>query len=132
LTLRSLRTALALVLSLTIGVWMLPVAQAQEPLRTPRQNLWTTNGSVTAIQQVGNTIYLGGGFTYVGPVTGNGVPLSVSDGTPPASFPQVLGFIRTVVADGTGGWYIGGDFTQVGNSPRNRLAHILADNTLWQ
>jgi hypothetical protein len=33
------------------------------------------------------------------------LPLATSDGIPLASFPQVAETVRTVVADGAGGWY---------------------------
>jgi hypothetical protein len=41
----------------------------------------------------------------------------------PAARPQV----RAVVPDGSGGWFIGGDFNYVGGVPRNHLAHVRAD-----
>jgi hypothetical protein len=81
---RPLRAALTLVLLLALGIVLLPVTptHAQVLPNTPRQSLWMTNGTVNAIQQVGNTLYIGGNFTYVGPITGGGVPLAVSDGAP--------------------------------------------------
>ena len=51
---------------------------------------------------------------------------SASDG-PDLTFPGVTGTVNSAVADGTGGWYIGGLFSQVGNVPRNNLAHILSN-----
>ena len=44
--------------------------------------------------------------------------------------PDVNGGINAVAADGTGGWFIGGTFTVVGDVSRNRLAHILGDGTV--
>jgi hypothetical protein len=38
--------------------------------------------------------------------------------------------VRVAVSDGAGGFYIGGDFTEVDGLARNRLAHILANGTL--
>jgi hypothetical protein len=115
-----------------LGFWLLPAIpiHAQVLPNTPRQNLWATNGTVYAIQPVGNTIYLGGNFSYVGPATGGGVPLATSDGKALASFPHVQGSLSAVVADGAGGWYIGGAFTHVGSSARINLAHILADDSV--
>ena len=47
------------------------------------------------------------------------------------TFPQVEGgSVCAAVADGAGGWFIGGDFTSVGGVPRRHLAHIRADGTL--
>ena len=38
--------------------------------------------------------------------------------------------MNTVVSDGAGGWYIGGEFTQVGGVARNYIAKINADGSL--
>jgi hypothetical protein len=94
-------------------------------------SLWETNASVNAMVQSGNTLYIGGYFTYVGPHTGSGVPLDATSGAPVDAYPEVAGgYVNAVLPDGSGGWYIGGSFTRVGSVPRNRLAHILADNSL--
>jgi predicted small secreted protein len=42
----------------------------------------------------------------------------------------VNGAIEAVVTDGSGGWYIGGTFTQIGDTVRNNIAHINSDGTL--
>jgi hypothetical protein len=96
-------------------------------------SMWITNGPVTDIVRSGNTIYLAGNFTHVGPNTGNGVILNQSDGkvVSAPSF-KINGPVRTTVSDGRGGWYIGGDFTSVQGVARNKLAHILANGTLDQ
>ena len=57
---------------------LLATAQFNPPDYNP--NMWVTNGAVSAIVRSGNTIYLGGDFTYVGPKTGSGVQLSSSTG----------------------------------------------------
>ena len=91
--------------------------------------LWETNAPVNALVESGGTVYIGGYFTYVGPHTGSGVPLDVTSGAPAGAYPEVAGgYVNAVLPDGSGGWYIGGTFTSVGGAPRNRLAHILADN----
>ncbi len=46
---------------------------------------------MSAIVESGGTIYLGGGFSYVGPHTGSGVALSSESGAVDSSFPQVEG-----------------------------------------
>ena len=104
--------------------------RARAQSSTPREETWVTNGTVNAIVQTSDTLYIGGSFTYVGPSTGNGVPIDASSGLAVATFPQVNRTIRATVSDGAGGWYIGGDFTRVGGVTRNRIAHILADFTV--
>ncbi len=93
-------------------------------------NLWGTDGTVTAIAKHGNTVYVGGAFRMVGPNTGGGVPLSLERGTPNLPYPRVAGGVNAAVPDGSGGWYIGGEFNAVGGVARNNLAHILADGSV--
>jgi len=102
------------------------------PGATPDAPPWVTNNSVEAAA-IGpdGTIYIGGEFTYVGPLTGYGAGLDPSCGAVDTSFPLVDGgYVHVSVADGSGGYYIGGDFTSVGGVARNRLAHILSDGSV--
>jgi uncharacterized repeat protein (TIGR01451 family) len=94
--------------------------------------MWVTDGTVFAIARDSNTIYLGGSFSNVYPNTGGGAVVNLSDGklSNPNRFPYINGFVRVVVPDGKGGWYIGGNFTMVQGVARFGLAHILADHTL--
>jgi len=101
-------------------------AQAQ-PSDTPREETWITDGTVRAIVRMADIVYIGGRFTYVGPCKGSGVPIDTATGSRLASFPKVNGAVRACVPDGSGGWYIGGEFTQVGSYPRKSIAHILYD-----
>jgi len=95
-----------------------------------RGDFYVANGPVNATAVSGNALYIGGSFTRVGPSTGCGVPISSTSGAPVRGFPRVDGPVDAVVSDGAGGWYIGGRFTSVGGAARNRIAHILDDNTL--
>jgi len=94
------------------------------------QRLWGTSGNVSAVVRSGSTLYVAGALGEVGPSTGGGVPLSRASGLPVSGFPRVTGYVSAVVPDGTGGWFVGGDFTAVGGIPRASLAHILADGSL--
>src|SRR5262245_30235939 len=51
----------------------------------------------------------------------------------PPELPAVQGVVHCIVSDGSGGWYIGGDFERVGGLERHNLAHVLADHglSLW-
>ena len=97
---------------------------------SPRENTWVTDSGVNSIVTDGNTVYLGGDFTYVGPHTGGGVPISTSSGAPISPYFKVNGQVETVISDGSGGWYIGGSFTKVGEVERNNIAHILSDGSV--
>ncbi len=111
-----------------------PARPAAAGSPTIREDLWTTNGGVYAAAISGDTLYVGGGFTEVGPATGGGVPIDASTGKPEGGFPKVTGYVYAIATDGSGGWFIGGAFTAVGGLARQNLAHILADRSVsaWQ
>ncbi len=78
-------------------------------------------------------LYLGGAFDYVGPATGAGIALDAGGaGVADTDFPRVNGPVHAVVADG-GGWFIGGEFSRVGDQARANLARIDASGavTAW-
>jgi hypothetical protein len=98
-----------------------------------RPERWNLDGAVNAIARSGNTIYVGGDFSILDTHAGAGVPVDRSTGKISVTFPVItgnLGAVTAAVADGAGGWFIGGDFTTVGGLPRNRLAHLLADGSV--
>jgi len=112
---------------LLAAVLALPTSALAQTVRT---DFYITNGQVTTQVLRGNTLYVGGSFSYVGSVTGAGVPVSTGTGLPLAGFPRVNGTVFAVVPDGSGGWYIGGQFTSVGASARANLAHVQSDLTV--
>lgn len=97
-----------------------------------QENLWVTNGDVLSIvtSPDGNTIYLGGIFTSVGPNTGSSAAIDTSSGMYDAAMPKTDGDIKVVVPDGSGGWYIGGSFSWIGGVSRDGIARIRADKTV--
>jgi hypothetical protein len=97
---------------------------------TPDASTWITNGTVNSVVYSNNKVYLGGEFSYVGPMVPFGTVLNSSTGLPNMSYAAPNGAVRAVLPDGSGGWYIGGDFTSVGGVTRNRLARINSDGTL--
>lgn len=118
---RILSGALALALGL---------AAATATAQTVRTDFYITNGQVTGQVLRGNTLYVGGSFSFVGPVTGAGVPIDPVTAAPAPNFPRVNGTVMAAVPDGSGGWFIGGQFTAVGATARNNLAHVLADQSV--
>lgn len=90
----------------------------------------TAGGGVNDIVRVGNIIYMSGGFTQVGPWTGQGVPVSATTGRPSEDYPQVVGEVTVAAADGQGGWFVGGNFVRVGGNEQRYLARVLADGRL--
>jgi hypothetical protein len=99
----------------------------------PAEGTWVTDGPVYALAASGDRTFVGGDFTYVGRRTGPGVQLgavgAAKPGQPspgPGAFPEVAGGrVNAVAADGSGGWYVGGDFTHVGGLPRQGGAHLV-------
>ena len=101
---------------------------------------YVTDGPVNAIVRAGDTIYIGGQFSRVGPRTGPGVEVAL-DGTENSGLPEISGAgptlaggattgLRAVVSDASGGWYVGGLFTHVGGVARTNLAHIRSDHSV--
>jgi hypothetical protein len=87
---------------------------------------WQPNGMVEAIAiDTGNqVVYLGGSFSRVDPLITYGVPVSLQTNEVSYHSDMPNGNVWTSVPDGSGGWFIGGQFTKVGDSIRNRIAHI--------
>ncbi|GAL86084.1 hypothetical protein CHU_1647 [Sporocytophaga myxococcoides] len=88
---------------------------------------WTTNGAVKSVVKNGNTIYIGGEFSYIGLNTGNAVPVNINTGKPLDKYPKVDGAVICIAEDGRGGYFLGGMFTNVGGQPRKNIAHINRD-----
>ncbi|MEY4522042.1 MAG: hypothetical protein RIT10_1227, partial [Bacteroidota bacterium] len=96
------------------------------------QDNWAgPNGEVYSIHRSGNTVYYGGDFDAVGPITGSSSPISESTGAPNTANARVYGTVNSTISDGAGGWYIGGTFSRVGNyTSVSNLAHINADGSV--
>lgn len=94
----------------------------------PSKSLWVTNGPVRATANDGKNIYVGGNFTFIGPNTGHGVGVNTGNSSIDPKAPFINGNVYAVVSDGSGGWFVGGDFTAVGEVARINLVHITATN----
>jgi hypothetical protein len=96
-------------------------------------NLWITDGGIyTSYYDASNsTLYIGGQFQYVGPNSGYFTKVDTINGNnPDLTIPKVNGTVYCIAQDGSGGWYVGGDFTKVGDSLRNNLVHITSSGTV--
>jgi hypothetical protein len=60
------------------------------------------NSSVRAMKRLGNTLYVGGDFGMVGPMTGHGAVLDASSAALQPDFPRIAGDVWAVVGDGNG------------------------------
>jgi hypothetical protein len=115
-------------LCLLAGLAAVNAPAVADPAAVPAES-WVTNGTVHAVRQVGNRIYVGGAFTQAGPNTGFGVALDPSSGVWSPAFPKINGTVLVALHDGSGGFYIGGDFTRVGDKSRHNGARIVPDAT---
>ena len=93
-------------------------------------NFVVTDSTVNAWAESSGTLYMGGTFTLAGNRTGTGVPLDSTAGIPIPGFPVVDGYVYAAVPDGSGGWYLGGNFANVGGQPLSRLAHLSSNTSV--
>jgi hypothetical protein len=113
-------------LSVLLGLF----GNSQTICQTVYENYWVPNNTVFATVRSGNTIYIGGAFNQVGLSTGCGAAIDINTGEPNLTYVKVNGDIRIAIPDGSGGWYIGGDFIKVGGVERNHLARLNSNGTL--
>ncbi|MFN4993780.1 MAG: hypothetical protein ACK5FU_03920, partial [Bacteroidota bacterium] len=98
-------------------------------LVTSKFNNGGFNGAVFSLTKNNNNIYAGGEFSNYGPSRNYGIMTDTANGiivNQPASVSQPNSTVFVSIPDGNGGWFIGGDFSQVGDSARQRVAHINA------
>lgn len=95
---------------------------------------WGLSGRGTAILEdtVRDRIFVGGDFVQVRDPRRlqNCAEFDATSGLVVRQSPNPDGAVRCALPDGAGGWYIGGDFSEVGGQPRSRLAHILPDGSV--
>lgn len=124
---RNQLTAVAATVALTVGLPALSASAAIPNLTyAPDPSWWGTNDRVTDILPVGDRVYIAGGFDYVGPTTGYGVGVDAMSGAKAANAPLIDGPVYAAVPDGSGGWYVAGDFKHVGGVYRPRAAQVTA------
>ena len=92
------------------------------------QQLWgvTPYAAISATAVSGSTLYVGGNFIDASAVVGGGAVADAVTGALWEHSPRVAGSVNVVIPDGSGGWYIGGEFGGVGSVARANLAHIFA------
>ena len=87
-------------------------------------------GPVLAQARSGNTLYIGGEFTHVGPLTGSPVTLSSTTGHVVGDL-KIRGSTGAIIPDGAGGWFIAGNFGSFGGQAYEpHIAHFRADGSL--
>jgi trimeric autotransporter adhesin len=99
---------------------------------TPDPNLWVTNGTVISTLIDGDSLYIGGEFSFVGTYTGGGVKFEEDSIQRDENFPLMNGEVSVYTSDNVGGWYVGGYFTKVGNTDITTVVHIKEDGSVDQ
>ena len=127
-TARAVRRVLAIALAAACAAAARPTATAAQVL--DRTIPWT-NGAVHALAIAGDTLYIGGAFSAVnGTFTGGHAALDPVTGELDRRWPEAGGSVLACVADGSGGWYVGGTFSSFAGVARAGLAHLRADGSL--
>lgn len=104
-------------------------APVAAPTGDPQTSRIVTDGFIGSTRRYGKNILVNGSFSRIGFFTGSALGLNTS-GARQSGFPAFDGMVSVSVADGEGGWYVGGDFAHIGTDRRRGLAHLGADGSL--
>ena len=107
------------------------------PSQSLNTNFWIPNRAVNSIlvDDPHDRVYIGGNFNYIGPFTGPLGKVDAATGNRDSNFPILTlsgssGYVNALVPDGSGGFYVGGNFDHIGTAAVNNLAHIRSDGTV--
>jgi hypothetical protein len=84
----------------------------------------STHGTVAALCQDGDVLYLGGVFRSTGPQTGCAVVVDADIGRTSAPSARVAGQVDAAIADGAGGWFVATRVPRFGASRASLIDHI--------
>jgi hypothetical protein len=114
-----------------------PLLSTEKPLfspmlsERPREDFWNPDGAVHTILATNGLVYLGGSFNSL---SRQNVPTAAGFDFSSASldpdFPVINGAVHSIISDGEGGWFMGGEFSLVSDLPRANLVHLRADKTV--
>ena len=140
--LRLLCSAFALLAVLALLAYGLPqgtrVSWSSAVRPTPRW-VWDSNQhrfsppsrpEMSSIAQAEGKIYVSGSMSQLGLPNKVFGTVQPAGGQFSADLPRLDGVVSTIVADGSGGWYVGGRFTAVDRPALQNLIHINANKTL--
>lgn len=129
MTVRGWRRTAALAVVMVAGL-----ATAASAQHRPVSALnWAFGGVVHAVAREGRVAVVGGRFNAVAPrthVTGGFAVVSVETSHRAIRNARVHGNVNAIVADGSGGWFVGGNFAFVGDERRPQLVHVLSDGRI--
>lgn len=92
---------------------------------------WQVDNTVYSSVMLGNTLYLGGSFTYIGKFTGTAVVIPEATGNAPdPTIPKLnvsglLPSISSIIPDGQNGYFVAGSISYFDGSPLSPSGQIL-------
>lgn len=121
-----LKRATLVLVALVVNATVLRAQTCDSNAFAPDSLQFATDGSINAALKVGNKLFVAGRFSVIGKATGSFIGIDTSSGHPvnQATWPKILGTVYAAIPDGTGGWFVGGQFSQVGDSLRSNLVRI--------
>ncbi len=91
----------------------------------------TVNGEVRTVAYTSGRTFAGGTFTQVAPGMRGGAGVAdVTSSSFTAGFPDIQGAVHAAARDGSGGWYLVGDFANAGGLPRANVVHVDVANAV--
>ncbi|MHC4716033.1 MAG: delta-60 repeat domain-containing protein, partial [Planctomycetota bacterium] len=112
-----------------LSLLLVTAAAGQDPLPDFRREVWVPNDAPQALAIGGNRLYFGGAH-HVGPCSGSFAIVDPVTAMIDPSVVTVGGEVMAAIPDGTGGWFIGGDFTRIADEERRSIARINGDGSL--
>lgn len=97
------------------------------PERTPIAGAWGPNGVVSDSAVVGDTIFLGGAFDYIGPPTGAFASVDMATGQSMVTGRGVPLESVSATSDGAGGWFVAS--RSLSSAFSVSIAHVRADGS---
>ncbi len=86
--------------------------------------------SATAFKVNNNKLYVATPGNFAGVASQGITKVNVTTGVADGSFPSTNGHVNYSLSDGSGGYYIAGQFTKVGGIAKTSVAHILSNGTV--
>ncbi len=101
-----------------------------QPTNLLRRELWIPDGAPTNFSSSSQSLFISGGYGYLGQSTGASARLALSDASADVSWPRTDGPVYSIVNDGAGGWFLGGNFNFIENLARRCVAHVLPNGNV--
>lgn len=101
---------------------------AHASVLAPVPGMVKADGEIANLTRAGSRIVLTGDFRRIGTYVGGGVALDPRSGARDASFARIDGQVSDVLADGSGGWYVAGQFRVAGRE--RSVAHVSRNGVL--